>query len=79
METEKIIEQYLQHVPATVLERAKGIKVLITDIDGVLTDGGIIYDNAGMEFKKYNVKDGLIVQHLKNCALIFITMGSRIS
>jgi len=57
METEKIIEQYLQHVPVTILEKAKGIKVLITDIDGVLTDGGIIYDNAGMEFKKYNVKD----------------------
>ena len=79
METEKIIEQYLQHVPATVLERAKGIKVLITDIDGVLTDGGIIYDNAGMEFKKYNVKDGLIVQHLKKAGFLVGAITGRAS
>ena len=65
METEKIIQDYLSHVPQEVFEKAKGIKVLITDIDGVLTDGGIIYDDLGTEYKKYNVKDGLIVQHLK--------------
>ncbi|MCM0059876.1 MAG: HAD-IIIA family hydrolase [Algoriphagus sp.] len=79
MEAEKIIEQYLQHVPTTVLERAKGIKVLITDIDGVLTDGGILYDNAGMEFKKYNVKDGLIVQHLKKAGFLVGAITGRAS
>jgi len=79
METEKIIEQYLQHVPVAVLDRAKGIKVLITDIDGVLTDGGIIYDNAGMEFKKYNVKDGLIVQHLKKAGFLVGAITGRAS
>jgi len=57
METEKIVAAYLQHVPMEVLEKAKNIKVLITDVDGVLTDGGILYDNDGMEYKKYNVKD----------------------
>ncbi len=79
METEKIIEQYLQHVPVAILDRAKGIKVLITDIDGVLTDGGIIYDNAGMEFKKYNVKDGLIVQHLKKTGFLVGAITGRSS
>ncbi len=79
METEKIIEQYLQHVPVAILDRAKGIKVLITDIDGVLTDGGIIYDNAGMEFKKYNVKDGLIVQHLKKSGFLVGAITGRSS
>ncbi len=79
METEKIIEQYLQHVPVAILDRAKGIKVLITDIDGVLTDGGIIYDNAGMEFKKYNVKDGLIVQHLKKAGFLVGAITGRSS
>lgn len=79
METEKIIEQYLQHVPVGILDRAKGIKVLITDIDGVLTDGGIIYDNAGMEFKKYNVKDGLIVQHLKKAGFLVGAITGRAS
>ena len=40
-------------------ERAKKIKLLILDVDGVLTDGRIIYDNFGDEFKCFNVQDGL--------------------
>ena len=47
------------------LEKAKKIKAILFDIDGVLTDGGIIYDNTGLEYKKYNVKDGQIIAHLK--------------
>lgn len=47
------------------LEKAKNIKAILFDIDGVLTDGGIIYDNTGLEYKKYNVKDGQIISHLK--------------
>lgn len=35
------------------------IKLLILDVDGVLTDGGIIYDENGLETKRFNVKDGL--------------------
>ncbi len=37
---------------------AKKIKLLILDVDGVLTDGGIILDNEGNEFKVFNVRDG---------------------
>ncbi|WP_051286959.1 KdsC family phosphatase [Algoriphagus mannitolivorans] len=76
METEKIIQAYLSHVSEEIWERAKNIKVLITDVDGVLTDGGIIYDDFGTEYKKYNVKDGLIVQHLrKNKVLVGAITG----
>ncbi|HAZ09738.1 MAG TPA: hypothetical protein DCY56_01340 [Candidatus Omnitrophica bacterium] len=39
-------------------ERAKKIKLLILDVDGVLTDGRIIYDNFGDEIKFFNVYDG---------------------
>jgi 3-deoxy-D-manno-octulosonate 8-phosphate phosphatase (KDO 8-P phosphatase) len=39
-------------------ERAKKIKLFITDVDGVLTDGRIIYDNYGDELKCFNVLDG---------------------
>lgn len=46
-------------------EKAKDIKAILFDVDGVLTDGGIIYDNNGLELKKYNVKDGQIISHLK--------------
>ena len=37
----------------------KSIKLLILDVDGVLTDSKIIISNDGNEFKNFNVKDGL--------------------
>jgi len=40
-------------------ERAKKVKLLILDVDGVLTGGGIFYDNFGDELKCFNVNDGL--------------------
>ena len=39
--------------------RLKDIKVLILDVDGVLTDGSIIYGDGGSEIKTFDVKDGL--------------------
>lgn len=37
---------------------AKNIKLLVLDVDGVLTDGSIILDNEGNEFKSFHVRDG---------------------
>jgi 3-deoxy-D-manno-octulosonate 8-phosphate phosphatase (KDO 8-P phosphatase) len=59
------MENYLKGITPEILQKAKLIKLLVTDVDGVLTDGGIIYDNHRVESKKFNVKDGLIVQYLK--------------
>lgn len=42
-----------------VKQRAKKVKMLILDIDGVLTDGRIIYDSKGKELKCFNVLDGM--------------------
>lgn len=39
-------------------EIARNIKLLILDVDGVMTDGSIILDNEGNEFKVFNVRDG---------------------
>ncbi len=39
-------------------ERAKKIKLLIMDVDGVLTDGRIVLDENGNELKFFNVRDG---------------------
>lgn len=46
-------------------ERARKIKMLILDIDGVMTDGRIIYDNKGNELKCFNVLDGMGLALLK--------------
>lgn len=39
-------------------EKLKNISLLLLDVDGVMTDGGIIYDASGLETKRFNVKDG---------------------
>ncbi len=39
-------------------EAAKNITLLILDVDGVLTDGSIILDNEGNEYKVFHVRDG---------------------
>lgn len=39
-------------------EKLKNIKILIMDVDGVMTDGRIIMDDAGREIKNFNVRDG---------------------
>tara|TARA_R110000796_G_scaffold71409_5_gene162218 strand:- start:88129 stop:88800 length:672 start_codon:yes stop_codon:yes gene_type:complete len=52
-------------ISTEIAEKAKKIKAIIFDVDGVLTDGRIIYNNEGMESKEFNVKDGQIIQYLK--------------
>jgi 3-deoxy-D-manno-octulosonate 8-phosphate phosphatase (KDO 8-P phosphatase) len=41
-----------------VLEMARRVKLLVLDVDGVLTDGGLYYDANGMAMKRFNVHDG---------------------
>ncbi len=45
--------------------KLKKIKLVITDVDGVLTDGGLYYTQEGLIMKKFNVKDGLATRRLK--------------
>jgi 3-deoxy-D-manno-octulosonate 8-phosphate phosphatase (KDO 8-P phosphatase) len=39
-------------------DKLTDIRLLLLDVDGVMTDGGIIYDGNGLETKAFNVKDG---------------------
>ena len=41
-----------------LLKKLKKIKMLVLDVDGVMTDGGIIMDGGGGESKVFNVRDG---------------------
>ncbi len=43
----------------TFLSRLKKIKILISDVDGVLTDGGAYYSDEGIELKKFSIRDGM--------------------
>jgi len=46
-------------------------------VDGVLTDGRIIYDDAGREIKAFNVRDGLIIGYLKKAGIITGAISGR--
>ncbi|MDD2679421.1 MAG: HAD-IIIA family hydrolase [Candidatus Omnitrophica bacterium] len=61
-------------------ERAKKIKVLLLDVDGVLTDGRIIYDSKGRDSKFFDVHDGMGVYALYKAGIktiIVTAKGSR--
>ena len=51
------------------------VKLVITDVDGVLTDGGMYYSDKGEVLKKFNTRDGMAVELLlkSNIKTIFLT------
>lgn len=53
------------HLNETVLTKLSKIKILVTDVDGVLTDGGLYYTSEGLIMKKFNVKDGMGMKLLR--------------
>ena len=62
----------------TLAERLKAIRLLLLDVDGVLTDGSIVYDDAGSEIKTFNVRDGLGVRLLMLAGIqVGIATGRR--
>ncbi len=40
-------------------DRLRGIRILLLDVDGVLTDGMVMWDNNGIEQKAFHIRDGL--------------------
>jgi 3-deoxy-D-manno-octulosonate 8-phosphate phosphatase (KDO 8-P phosphatase) len=51
-------------INATTKEKCKKIKIVLTDVDGVLTDGGRYYGIKGELLKKFHVRDGMGVNLL---------------
>ena len=47
-----------------ILKKLKKIRLIISDVDGVLTDGGMYYSERGEILKKFNAKDGMGVKML---------------
>ncbi|MGH7232846.1 MAG: KdsC family phosphatase [Nitrospiraceae bacterium] len=55
---------------SSVRQALKGIRLLATDVDGVLTDGGMYYSEFGDELKKFNTRDGMGIKLLQRAGLI---------
>lgn len=62
-----------------VLNRAKKIKLLMLDVDGVLTDGRIIYDSRGRDSKFFDVHDGMGVYLLKKAGIPTVLITAKSS
>lgn len=59
--------------------KLKKIKIIISDVDGVMTDGSIILGTNGLEFKKFNVQDGMGVTMARQAGLVFCVITGRTS
>jgi 3-deoxy-D-manno-octulosonate 8-phosphate phosphatase (KDO 8-P phosphatase) len=44
--------------PPTLRDRCAAVELLVLDVDGVLTGGGIVYGTGGLELKQFHVRDG---------------------
>lgn len=60
-----------------IFDKAKKIKILLLDVDGVLTDGKIIYDSRGVDTKFFDVHDGLGVYLLKKAGIKTILITAK--
>jgi 3-deoxy-D-manno-octulosonate 8-phosphate phosphatase (KDO 8-P phosphatase) len=47
-------------------DRAANIKLILTDVDGVLTDTGVYYGASGEELKRFSIRDGMGMELLRN-------------
>ena len=63
-------------INSSQIEALKKIRAMITDIDGVMTDGGIILGSGGQEFKRYDAKDGMGITMLRTAGIkVFVLTG----
>ncbi len=60
-------------------QKMNRIKLILMDVDGVLTDGGIILGNQGLEIKKFNVQDGAGITMARLAGLKVGILTGRIS
>lgn len=60
-------------------EKAAALTWIVLDVDGVLTDGSVIYSNSGDELKAFNIKDGLAIKIAQRAGLQFAIITGRSS
>jgi 3-deoxy-D-manno-octulosonate 8-phosphate phosphatase (KDO 8-P phosphatase) len=66
-------------VPDDVVEKAREIKLLVLDVDGVLTDGTLTYGPEGGDYKTFNTRDGQGIKSLSECGVDTAVISARSS
>lgn len=67
------------HMDDTVMEKIRQVRLLILDVDGVLTDGRIIMDDSGRETKHFDVRDGHGIKLLMRYGIDVLLLTGRSS
>ena len=60
-----------------IQKKASKIKLVITDVDGVLTDTGVYYSGKGEELKRYSIRDGMGMERLKELVNVETAIMTR--
>lgn len=60
-----------------IMEKAKRLKLLILDVDGVLTDGRLFFDNDGNEYKSFHAQDGHGIKMLRQTGVEVAVISGR--
>jgi 3-deoxy-D-manno-octulosonate 8-phosphate phosphatase (KDO 8-P phosphatase) len=63
--------------PVELLEKARTVKVVFFDIDGVMTDGGLLFTEAGESIKRFNTLDGLGIKLLQKAGITPVVISGR--
>jgi 3-deoxy-D-manno-octulosonate 8-phosphate phosphatase (KDO 8-P phosphatase) len=66
-------------LPADVRKRLEPIRLLVLDVDGVLTDGALIFAATGEAVKQFHVRDGLGIRMLMNAGIEVAVVTGRCS
>ena len=61
----------------SLTSRARRIRMVLLDVDGVLTDGGLYYTAEGHELKRFHAHDGYGVQRGRDAGLLFGIISGR--
>ena len=61
----------------TLVERANDIRLLVLDVDGVLTDGRLYFSSRGEELKCFHVRDGAGIVHLLRAGIQIAIISGR--
>ena len=61
-------------------QKAESVKLVVLDVDGVMTDGTLLYGaDTNLEMKSFNIKDGLGIKLLQRCGIDVAIITGRTS
>lgn len=69
----------MAHLPEPIKEKARAVKLVVFDVDGVLTDGTLTYSADGEQVKHFNVKDGVGIKLLREYDILPAIISAKSS